>query len=88
VWVGGVLTLALAGGATAVGLTTNTRYDQLSNGCGKTTGGCSDASVNDIRTRSRAVNLLAALAGVSAVATGIAFFATSSEAGATVAMRF
>jgi hypothetical protein len=88
VWVGGALTAAAAGGAVALGVTTNRRFDQLRDSCGRTSAGCADGDISDIRTRSRIVNVLWAVAGVSALVTGIAVYATSREAGVAVAMKF
>jgi tetratricopeptide (TPR) repeat protein len=69
-WLGAVTTVGLAGAATALTLTTNTRYNDLRDGCGRTPEGCSDSQITDIRNRSRVINVLWGLAGVSAVITG------------------
>jgi hypothetical protein len=88
VWLGAAVTVGLAGAATAATLTSNARYNELRDGCGRTAQGCSDGQINDIRNRGRVVNVLWGLTGVSAVVTGIAIYATSDGASATVAMRF
>jgi hypothetical protein len=82
------VTLAAAGGAVALGITTNRRFDDLRNTCGKKAVGCTDAEINEILDRSRLVNVLWGVAGAGALATGIAAYATSREAGVSVAMRF
>jgi tetratricopeptide (TPR) repeat protein len=88
VWVGGAVTLAAAGSAIALGITTNRRFDDLRNTCGAKATGCPQEDVDEILTRSRLVNVLWGVAGAAAVATGIAVYATSREAGVSVAMRF
>jgi tetratricopeptide (TPR) repeat protein len=88
-WTAGIATLAFAGGAAALGLQTNDRFESLRNSCGRNPAGCSDSQINDIRTRGRLVNGLLILSGISAIATGIAIYATSgNEASAQVAFRF
>jgi tetratricopeptide (TPR) repeat protein len=87
-WLGAALTVGFAGGATALTLHTNRRYDDLRERCGNTAGGCTDAQIDQIRQRGLLVNVLWGLTGVSAVATGIAIYATGDETGASVAFRF
>jgi tetratricopeptide (TPR) repeat protein len=87
-WLGAALTVGFAGGATALTLHTNKRYDDLRDSCGNSSGGCSDGQIDQIRKRGLLVNALWALTGVSAVATGIAIYATGEETGASVAFRF
>jgi tetratricopeptide (TPR) repeat protein len=88
VWMGGALTLAFAGSATALGLATNSRFGELRESCGRRPSGCSQEAVTEIQNRSRLVTALWALAGVSAVATGVGVYVTSREAGVSVALKF
>jgi tetratricopeptide (TPR) repeat protein len=88
VWVGGAVTLAAVAGAVTMGVTTNRRFDDLRKTCGGEPAGCTDEEVDEILTRSRVVNVLWGVAGAAALATGIAFYATSREAGVSVAMKF
>ncbi len=88
VWLGAVTTVALAGGATALGVMTNRRYDELRTTCGRTPAGCSSVAITDVQNRGRLVNVLAGLAGVAAVATGVAFFVTGEQTGVAVAGNF
>jgi tetratricopeptide (TPR) repeat protein len=88
IWVAGAATVAAAGGAIAMGITTNRRFDDLRSTCGAREVGCTDAEVSEILTRSRIVNVLWAVAGAGALATGIAAYATSREAGVSVSMKF
>jgi tetratricopeptide (TPR) repeat protein len=86
-WVGAGVTVALAGSATAMGLSVNHRFAELRDTCGRTVG-CSEDQKSDLRTRVTATNVLWALAGVSAVATGISLFVGPREAEVAVAWRF
>jgi len=88
VWVGGAVTLAAVAGAVTMGVTTNRRFDDLRSTCGAKPAGCTDEEVDEILARSRVVNVLWGVAGAAALATGIAFYATSREAGVSVAMKF
>jgi hypothetical protein len=86
-WAGVGVTAALAGGATVMGLSVNRRFEQLRDTCGRTVG-CSDQQKADLRTRITVTNVLWALAGVSAVATGVGFVVGPREAEVAVAWRF
>jgi tetratricopeptide (TPR) repeat protein len=86
-WAGVGLTVALAGGATALGLSVNHRFEHLRDTCGRA-GGCTDEQKSELRTRVTFTNVLWALAGVSAVATGIGFLVGPREAGVSVTRRF
>jgi len=92
VWVGGALTVGLAGAATAVSLTTRARYEDLATSCGKRSAhgtGCPVSDVDRIQTRARIVNGLWGLTALSAVVTGVGFYLTSpGEPAAAVAFRF
>jgi tetratricopeptide (TPR) repeat protein len=86
-WVGVGTTVALAGAAVAMGVSVNRRFESLRDTCGRTTG-CTDDQKSGLRTRVRVTNVLLALAGVSAVATGVSFFVGPREAEVAVAWRF
>lgn len=88
IWLGGALTLAAAGSAVALGVSTNRRFDDLRDTCGQKLAGCTDAQIDEILTRSRIVNVLWGVAGAAALATGIAAYASTREAGVRVSMRF
>jgi tetratricopeptide (TPR) repeat protein len=87
-WLGAAVTLGLAAAATTMTLTTNSRYNDLRETCARTTEGCSNSQISDIRNRGRAINVLWGLTGVSALLTGIGIYASSDTATASVAMRF
>jgi tetratricopeptide (TPR) repeat protein len=86
-WAGVGLTAALAGGAVVMGLSVNRRFEHLRDTCGRTVG-CSEEQKSDLRTRITVTNVLWALAGVSAVATGVSFFVGRGGAEVAVARRF
>jgi tetratricopeptide (TPR) repeat protein len=87
-WLGAAVTVGLAGAATAMTLTTNSRYNDLRETCGRTSQGCSESQISDIRNRGRAINVLWGLTGVSALVTGIGIYASSDGGSASVALRF
>jgi hypothetical protein len=70
-----------------MGLSVNRRFEHLRDTCGRTVG-CSEEQKSDLRTRITVTNVLWALAGVSAVATGVSFFVGRGGAEVAVARRF
>jgi hypothetical protein len=87
-WLGGALAVAFAGGATGLALSTNRRFNDLREGCGVTPAGCSQGEVDEIRTRGWIINGLFALAGASALATGIGIYVSSRQTALSVALTF
>jgi hypothetical protein len=81
-------TVVLAGGAAAVGLSTRSRFNDLRDSCGRTSAGCPDSQIDSVKQRARITNVLLVLAGLSAAATGVAFYAGPRESGVSVARRF
>jgi hypothetical protein len=75
-WVAAGSTVLLAGAAVGVGVSVNSRYDELDRSCGASgTGeGCGDGDLSSLRTRRNITNVLWAVAGAAAVTTGVLFF--------------
>ena len=87
-WVGAGLTVALASGAVAAGLSANGRYDSLHDTCGLTSAGCPEAGIDRVKSRAHLSTALWVATGVAAAATGIAFYVGRDEGGVSVAGRF
>jgi tetratricopeptide (TPR) repeat protein len=76
-WVAAGSTVLLAGAAAGIGLSVNSRYDELRNGCGSRSTswpGCTNSEVDSLRTRKNIANVLWGLAGAAVVTTGVLFF--------------
>jgi len=77
-WVAAGATVVLAGAAAGVGITVNSRYDELNNSCGSMARifrvGCDEDDISSLRTRRNVANALWGLAGAAAVTTGVLFF--------------
>jgi tetratricopeptide (TPR) repeat protein len=75
-WVAAGSTVLLTGAAAGVGISVNSRFDELDNSCGASgTGqGCSPGDIDSLRTRKYIANALWGLAGAAAVTTGVLFF--------------
>ena len=76
-WVAAGSTVLLTGAAAAVGLTVETRFDDLKKFCGRGSPGqqgCSDSDIDSLHTRKVTANVLWGLAGAAAVTTGVLFF--------------
>jgi hypothetical protein len=89
-WLGGA-TLAFAGSATILGVSTNNRFDRLRTACGRQSGtrnGCPEENIEEIRTRARVINVLWALAGLSAMGTGASVYFGRDRAVASLALSF
>jgi hypothetical protein len=87
-WVGVGVTLALAAGAVAEGLSSNHLYDNLSSTCGQTRGGCPSDQIDTVRSRDRVTTILWVATGVVGVGTGALFLVGGHEPGVAVAGRF
>jgi len=87
-WVGAGLTLALVGGAIAMGLSASSRFDDLKNTCGATTSGCSSGQIDGVKSRALVTNILWGAAGVAALGTGIVFYLTPRASAVQVAWSF
>lgn len=87
-WVGVGVTLALAGGAIATGLSASSKYDDLNRTCGATSAGCPKSDIDGVKSRALVANLLWGATGVAAVATGLAFYLTPRGGAVQVAWRF
>jgi hypothetical protein len=75
-WVAAGSTVVLAGAATVIGLSMQSKFDSLNQSCGSAnTGypGCSEGDISGVTTRKNAANILWALSGAAAVTTGILF---------------
>jgi len=76
-WVAGGSAIVLAGTAALVGLTIQSRFDDLNYTCGSQSsnaGGCKESDIQALRTRATTANVLWGLAGTAAVTAGILFF--------------
>lgn len=80
-WTLGAATVALGAGAIITGLSANHRFDELNTTCGRTAQGCGSEGIDDVRTRARRANILWALTGAAAVATGVTVYVNASAAG-------
>ena len=87
-WIGAGLTVALASGAVAAGLSASSRYDNLQGTCALASGGCPEAAIDRVKSRAHLATALWIGAGVAAAATGIAFYLGRDEGGVSVAGRF
>jgi tetratricopeptide (TPR) repeat protein len=87
-WVGVGITLGLAGGAIATGLSASSKYADLRDSCGNTPAGCARSQIDTVKSRALWTNLLWGAAGAAAIATGIAFYLTPSQASVQVAWRY
>jgi len=76
-WVAAGSTVALVTAASVVGASMQSRYDSLNRTCGSaspTRAGCSQEDIEAVTDRRDVANVLWALTGAAAVATGILFF--------------
>lgn len=89
-WIAAGGTVALGGTTLASGLLARSRYNELRNSCGKTDLGCSQDSVDGLKTRALITNLLLGATIAAGVTTGILFYfdAKQGSAEAKIAMRF
>lgn len=82
------MTAALAVAAVATGMSSNSRYDSLKSTCAQTPAGCTADQIGVVRSRDQTANVLWALAGVSAVGTGVTVFVNTREAGVSALWKF
>jgi tetratricopeptide (TPR) repeat protein len=87
-WVAAGVTLALAGGAIASGLSASSTFDDLKGTCGRTADGCLESDIDAVKSRALLANILWGVAGVAAIGTGVMFYLTPRESVAQVAWRF
>jgi hypothetical protein len=76
-WVAGGSTVALTGAAAAVGLSMQSRFDDLKGSCGRGSPeqlGCSQSDIDSVHTLQVTANVLWGLAGAAAITTGVLFF--------------
>jgi hypothetical protein len=89
--VGGAATVLLAGSATALAITTRSRFDELRASCGqesKSPLGCPEGDKNGIRTRALATNVLWVLTGLAAVGTGIGVYVSRERSTVSLSLSF
>jgi hypothetical protein len=75
-WVAAGSTVVLAGVATVVGLSMQSKFDSLNQSCGSAKAGypgCSESDISSVSARKDAANILWALSGAAALTTGILF---------------
>ena len=75
-------------GAIVAGSSANSGFDNLTNTCGMTTAGCTQAQIGDVEARATLANVLWLLAAVSAAATGVTVYLDSRQAGVSMALKF
>lgn len=76
-WVAAGSAVILAGSATVVGLSMQSRYDSLKQSCGSASPdwpGCSEGDISALTTRKDVTNVLWGLTGVAAATAGVLFF--------------
>jgi hypothetical protein len=76
-WVAAGSTVVLAGTATILGLTVQSRFNDLKKSCGKDSAlqlGCNEDEIDSLHTRKVATNVLWGLTGAAAVTTGVLSF--------------
>ncbi len=88
VWGGAAATGVFGVAAVVSGISARSRFNDLKSSCGATAAGCSSSQIDGVKSGAARTNLLWALTGVAAAATGIAFYVGSGEAGVSVAARF
>jgi hypothetical protein len=86
-WTGAALTAALLAGAIVMGLSANSRYDELHGSCGGTTSGCATGDIDDVRYKARTANVLWISTGAVALATGLAVYVVAREGDTTGASQ-
>lgn len=87
-WVGVGVTAALAASAITTGVLAQTKYNDLKDGCGRTSEGCSSGDIDGVKTRALVTNVLWGLAGAAAIGTGVMFYLTPRQASAQLAWSF
>jgi tetratricopeptide (TPR) repeat protein len=87
-WTLAGVTVALAAGAVAYGVSASNRYDSLNTSCGQTPTGCSSDQVQEVKSRALKANVLWALAGVAAVGTGVVVYVDTRDAGISALWTF
>ncbi len=87
-WVAAGATVALTAGAIIAGSSANSGFDNLTNTCGMTTAGCTEAQIGNVESRATLANVLWLLAAGSAAATGVFVYLDSRQAGVSMALKF
>jgi tetratricopeptide (TPR) repeat protein len=87
-WVGVGVTAVLVGGAIGTGIWASSQYDDMKNGCARSSTGCEQGEIDGLKARALLTNVLWGAAGVAAVGTGLAFLLTPQEGAVQVAWRF
>jgi hypothetical protein len=87
-WIAIGVTGALFAGATIAGLMANSRHSELEDSCGRTDVGCTEDQIDSVKVRARTSNVLWALGGVAAVASGVSIYMDSRERSVSLALRF
>ena len=85
-WAGVAATAVLGLGAVVYGLAADSAFSNLQGSCGKTSAGCTESQIDFVKNRVVLTNVLWALAGTTAAATGVVFYLDNRETG--VAWRF
>lgn len=65
---------ALTISALVVGLSAQSKYDELHEGCGATAGGCEESEIDSVKTRAIAADVLWGTAAAAAITAGVLFF--------------
>jgi len=86
-WVLAGATVALGAGAIAYGVSATNHYDDLSVSCGQT-GTCTPSQIDQVKSRALKANVLWALAGGAAMATGIVVYVDARNAGLSALWKF
>lgn len=87
-WIAIGATGALVAGATIAGLMANARHSELEGSCGRTDVGCTEDQIDSVKLRARTSNVLWALGGVAAVASGVSIYLDGRERSVAIALRF
>lgn len=74
--------------AIIAGASADSRFDSLHTTCGSTSAGCPESQIDTVKSRAAVANVFWALAGVSAVATGVGLYVESRGTEVSIAWRF
>ncbi len=88
VWAAAGGTLAFTAGAIVAALSGNALFDELHSSCGATADGCTPSQQEPLHFRQNLTNVLWALAGASAVVTGVSLYVDNRDVGIALAWRF
>ena len=87
-WIAAGATAAFTAGAIVTAKYANSGFDNLTNTCGMTTAGCTEAQIGNVESRATLANVLWLLAGLSAAATGVTVYLDTRQAGVSMALKF